>query len=334
MARIIIGTLLCIWGLGMMLAVILEPEEFEGRPLLGLLATSLVFIIPGIILIYFGRKARKIKNNQNDKKYIQTDIARGVNKVEADKKSNKILYPPIQKQKKVKNNSREEIIQLINEIINYADSITLITGAQEVRITKLTKYGHDFISDIEIAIRTSIRIGNPEYIYINAGLLCEAIGKMKGANAFTILSNLLTSETDIKEYKYIRFGAIRGLMQLGNRRAITLLRELKNPNISESTIDEAIKFIESKSITVGKPDAKLRYLTKNDFDKEYSEGKCPVCGMWIELKNAKTRTDYYQYFNEHIYTIDYFCPKCFDDIDYMKGWLVDVKNNKIRYKEN
>ena len=104
---------------------------------------------------------------------------------------------------------------------------------------------------------------------------------MKGANAFTILSNLLTSETDIQEYKYIRIGAIRGLIQLGNKRAITLLKELKDPNIPESTIDEAIKFIESKSITVRKPDAKLSYLTKNDFDREYSEGKCPVCGMWI-----------------------------------------------------
>ncbi|MCX6173149.1 MAG: HEAT repeat domain-containing protein [Ignavibacteriales bacterium] len=228
----------------MILAVILAPEEFEGRPQLGLLATSLVFIIPGIILIYFGNKARKNRKNKNDKEYIQKSITKKSTEVKVDKKSSPIEYPIIQKQRKVKTNSRKEIILLINEIVTYADSIPSKIGEQELRLAKLTKYGHDFISDIESAIRSSIQIGNPEYIYVNAGLLCEAIGKMKGANAFTILSNLLTSETDIQEYKYIRIGAIRGLMQLGNKRAITLLKELKDPNIPESTINEAIQFFE------------------------------------------------------------------------------------------
>jgi hypothetical protein len=330
MARIVIGTLLCIWGSLMFLPAISPPKETD-IPRTFAFIVPLIFIIPGIILIYFGRKTQNIKKNQIDSKYIQTGTVREVTKMETTKASDMILYPTIQKHRKVKTYSREEIRRLTTEIITFTDSIPSKIGEQEVRFAKLIKYGYDFVSDIESAIRSSIQIGNPEHIYVNAGQLCEAIGEMKSAKAFTFLTNLLTSETDSQEYKYIRVGAILGLKHLGNKRAIPLLRDLKDPFIPETIINEAIQVIELKSIPKERPVARKSYLTHKPTDNEY--GKCPICGMERKLIEAKTRTDNYQYFEKHIYQIDYFCPRCFDSNDYMKGWLVDENKNEIRYYE-
>lgn len=61
-------------------------------------------------------------------------------------------------------------------------------------------------------------------------------------------------------------------------------------------------------------------------------GKCPECKQSFFLKEAKTRFDSYQYFEDHIETMDYFCPKCFSNYDTMKGWLIDENKKQIRDK--
>jgi len=61
-------------------------------------------------------------------------------------------------------------------------------------------------------------------------------------------------------------------------------------------------------------------------------GKCPECKQTFFLKEAKTRFDSYQYFEDYIETIDYFCPMCYNQYDTMKGWLIDEKKKQIRDK--
>ena len=111
--------------------------------------------------------------------------------------------------------SESKAEKLVREIMNGA--VVTLEGAktQALRITVLVRFGPDAIPIIESVIQRVARYGDCIAVFENAGLLCEAIGKIGGQKASEVLSRLATQPSDIAEYRYIRAGAEKGLAGLG-----------------------------------------------------------------------------------------------------------------------
>lgn len=104
--------------------------------------------------------------------------------------------------------------QLSREIMNHVTLTLEDEKLQAERITVLTRLGLQAIPEIESAIRHGTKYGSSISEFENAGLLCEAIGKIGGPRATEILSQFATQESNIAEYRYIRSGAKKGLAYL------------------------------------------------------------------------------------------------------------------------
>jgi hypothetical protein len=116
-----------------------------------------------------------------------------------------------------KSQARSELVidVLLREIID--EAVVTLEGAraQDERIAALARFEPDAIPIIESVIQGVAMKGSSTAAFENAGLLCEAIGKIGGQRAYEILSRLATQPSNIAEYRYIRASAEKGLAHLG-----------------------------------------------------------------------------------------------------------------------
>lgn len=137
----------------------------------------------------------------------------------------------------------EEMIsnkQLLLEIINKTILTVNDNNCQNEQISQLIKLGPEIVPEIDDAIQYVIQHGDHIWAFKNAGLLCETIGKIGGDKAYGILTSLVTQESDIYEYNYIREGAIQGLSHLKDQRG-SAVAEPQNTIIVEAySLEEAI----------------------------------------------------------------------------------------------
>jgi tetratricopeptide (TPR) repeat protein len=126
-------------------------------------------------------------------------------------------------------NNNENNTVLIGEIVNHTSLVPGADSKQEARIEKVIGLGQGIVHDMKMAI-VSLKAGDNAAKFENAGLLCEAIGKIGGEKAFGILKEFSMITSNIDEYKYIRKGAARGLAYLSrvDARADELLSDLAN----------------------------------------------------------------------------------------------------------
>ena len=109
---------------------------------------------------------------------------------------------------------------------NYSDASERLVR----NLGKLVQFGPEAIPLIEAKIQFVARSARSRMLFVNAGLLCEAIGRIGGEEAYRVLQSLFTQFSNVYEYQYIRGGAALGLALLGDSRAVQLLREARtNP---------------------------------------------------------------------------------------------------------
>ena len=123
----------------------------------------------------------------------------------------------------------ENISNVLKEIIDHVSLVPGTEQKQDKRIAELINIGPDALEQIRSAI-LSVNFGDNIAKYENAGLLCQAIGKIGGDEAFDILNSFATRPSDIMEYKYIREGAVKGLFFLieKDERVRKCLENIKN----------------------------------------------------------------------------------------------------------
>ena len=128
--------------------------------------------------------------------------------------------------------SHQEVIGLLQQI---ADPAAPAGGnaPQEELVARLVRMGPEAVPAAAGAIWAAIRYGERDPSrFRNAGLLCEAIGRMGGSKAFDALARFATQESTATGYPHVRAGAIRGLAHLDDRRAEPLLvAALNDPDL-------------------------------------------------------------------------------------------------------
>lgn len=98
---------------------------------------------------------------------------------------------------------------------------------QEKNLGELVKIGEKATPAIKEKVLSIINAPEGMYLYKGADRLCEAIGKIGGPPAFDTLLYFLNFQTRFWEYEVIRGGAVRGLGELGDKRAIEHLKALQ-----------------------------------------------------------------------------------------------------------
>lgn len=108
-------------------------------------------------------------------------------------------------------NKVEDLSTVLVKILNHVSLVPGTESKQEERIAELINIGPDVLGQIRSAI-LSVSFGDNTAKYENAGLLCQAIGKIGSDEALDTLNSFAIRPSDIMEYKYIREGAVRGLI--------------------------------------------------------------------------------------------------------------------------
>jgi hypothetical protein len=84
-----------------------------------------------------------------------------------------------------------------------------------------------------------LRSAESSSTFENAGLLCEAIGKIGGPTAFDALARFALQESRSSEYSLVRKGAVRGLAHLRDPRAAAVLAEVSQRYGFDSLVFDA-----------------------------------------------------------------------------------------------
>jgi len=120
--------------------------------------------------------------------------------------------------------SLTENVAAYQEAIRLLQTVTDHPGSpddpdQEERIGRLIGMGPGVVPTIAGAIWSAARYGTGAYQVQNAGLLCEALGRIGGDKAFDALTRFASLDPGAVADRTIRLGAIRGLGLLGDPRA-------------------------------------------------------------------------------------------------------------------
>ncbi len=186
------------------------------------------------------------------------------------------LFGIFHKAKNTEESEKDKIQEFRTENINVTNLIREIMEgsnltSHEKKIDRLISLGMKVTNEVESAISSVERYKSKDK-FKNAGLLCEAIGKIGGEKAFDLLKHFATDTSIILECTYIRNGAIRGFAHLGDQRAIPLLMDLARNrpfDVDESTINDALGTLGSALPTPSKrqlPSAEELSSLQNEKD--------------------------------------------------------------------
>lgn len=200
----------------------------------------------------------------------------------------------------------EDVNSLLNEIIYSEESYILGDTSQDERIERLVKIGESAIVPIKKSIIQAIPLARSIGEFENMGLLCEAIGKIGGEDAFESLRYFASLDSNIFEYKFVRIGAIKGLSNIKNDNVIEFFNKIKNnpddPQIQIITkMDSRIMEIIDDTF-----DSKESKISQNRIKNLNEPIICPNCES-ENIEKAK------------------FCAECGNIID------SEEKNNEIEY---
>jgi uncharacterized membrane protein YhaH (DUF805 family) len=171
-------------------------------------------------------------------------------------------------------NTALECAPLLKEIVDHSN-VVLGDRSQDERIAKLLKGGPGAVPAIRDAVNGVVISGQSTDAFENAGLLCETLGKIGGAEALPTLINFATLESRVAEYRFIRNGAIRGLAILGDARALDSLLQVKQRapfRVDVPALDAAIKQLEEKKTNAATPVQKTDTATPVLlFDRKFDD---------------------------------------------------------------
>jgi len=138
---------------------------------------------------------------------------------------------------------KKEPFKLIEKIHNEQSFDIISDTSQKERIKKLIQYGTVYSPYIFTSI-ISTREANAEYVYKNNCLLCLALAKIGGNAAIKYLTEIATFDSKIYEYRYIRAGAVLGLIYISktNGTQIDSLKKIKDKYGSLKNINDYLLF--------------------------------------------------------------------------------------------
>jgi hypothetical protein len=217
MIRIVSGCFLMLVGVGGILDAWLNPGAFRDSFATNLLTFAIGLVVPGMFFFYFGRRARLRRKTGDQGKMRLADQSRWSLIRQAppakellnqnDKTANETANAQYPGQKNAN--------VLLREIVS-KPVVTLEQDSEKKKqISQIVRLGPSVIPAIKSIIENEIKPGTGSSTFENAGLLCEAIGKIGGPDAADVLSRFATQESNMAEYRHIRAGAKKGLSLLG-----------------------------------------------------------------------------------------------------------------------
>lgn len=205
--------------------------------------------------------------------------------------------PPLEKPATPRPDEKKaEASRLLTEVRNHV-ALFIEDKSQQERIDRLVSLGSDVIPQIESTIWNIIRYGDTIAQFENASLLCEAIGKIGGDNAFNVLSRFATQDSNIAEYSYVRAGAARGLAYLYPTipQALEVLKRVGDRYGLGETVNKVLEQVGGKPIETWDKIAKDFILSEVDKEKPdfkaFSKRLKPFSaderhGAWIHVAQA------------------------------------------------